>query len=147
MSAALSTTSGGTPATTGGSALAAPDGTGAAGATNLALARMAVLLDQARKAIQLLDEVGTDLLATAAAVEDVGNALGASTGERVSLEEIRVIARMLNEIADGSLALVARGHESTHAAFLANFQVLAAQEALHSLGADGAYVDSQRRAG
>lgn len=128
-------------------ALAAPAGTGAAGVANLSMVRMTALLDQAQKALLILQDVGTDLLREANATGDLAEFLTASFGERVSLEQLRVIANMLIQIAEGSLHVVAQGHEAVRAAIVANFQVLVAQEALHSTGADGAYVDSQRRAG
>lgn len=134
------------PQTRGG-ALAVPGGTGAAGAANLSMVRMAALLDQAHKALKILEEVGVDLLREASTTADLAEHLTASFGERTSLEQLRAIAAMLTQIAEGSLNVVGNGHDAVRAALLANFQVLVAQEALHSTGADGAYVDSQRRIG
>lgn len=136
-------------APTGGSvgALAAPAGAGAAGAANISMARMIVLLEQARKALLILQDVGADLMREASVTGEMADALTASFGERTSLEEMRVIAGMLLQIAEGSLSLVARGGDAARTALMANFQVLVAQEQLHALGADGAYVDSRRRAG
>ncbi|MFI5938116.1 hypothetical protein [Actinoplanes sp. NPDC051494] len=131
----------------GGGALAAPAGPGAVGTTNLSMVRMVTLLDQALKALLILQDVGTDLLQETTTTEDLANHLTASFGERISLEQLRVIAGMLTQIAEGSLQIVGNGHDAVRTALLANFQVAVVQEQLHSLGADGAYVDSQRRAG
>ncbi|WP_045740843.1 hypothetical protein [Actinoplanes rectilineatus] len=150
MSTAVSPTTGGsiTPNTAGpGTALAAPGGTGAAGAATMSMVRMTALLEQARKALLILQDVGVDLLRESAATKDTADYLTASFGERISLEEIVTIATMLGQIADASLNVVAQGHDSVRAALAANFQVLVVQEQLHALGADGGYVDSQRRAG
>lgn len=148
MSTAVDTRSGSGVAPRGSStALAAPGGTGAAGAANLSMVRMTALLDQAHRAILILQEVGVDLQREAAATGDMAEYLTASFGERTSLEQLRAIAAVLIQIAEGSLTVVASGHDAVRAALVANFQVLVAQEALHSTGADGAYVDSQRRAG
>lgn len=135
------------PTAGSGGTLVAPGGTGAAGAANLSMVRMTALLDQAQKALLILQDVGIDLLREASVTEEMANYLTASFGERISLEQLRVIAGLLTQIAEGSLTLVAQGHDAVRAALLANFRVLVAQEALHSTGADGAYVDSQRRAG
>ena len=149
MSSDLAPTSGHSAVTRagGGGAVAAPGGTGAVGAANLSMARMTALFEQAEKAILILQDVGVDLLREATTTEDLATHLTASFGERISLEQIRIVANMLTQIAEGSLTVVRQGHESVRAALVANFQVLVAQEALHSLGADGAWVDSQRRAG
>lgn len=146
---ATATPGGITPtSTTGvGSAVATPAGTGAVGSANLSMVRMTALLDQAYKSLLILQDVGIDLLREASVTEEMAHHLTASFGERISLEQIRVIATLLTQIAEGSLTLVAQGHDAVRAALLANFQVLVAQEGLHALGADGAYVDSRRRAG
>jgi hypothetical protein len=111
------------------------------------MTRMTVLLEQAHKALLILQDVGRDLLLQANVTGDMADHLTASLGERTSLEELRVIAAMLTRIADGSLQVVLSGHDSVRVALMANLQVLVAQETLHALGADGAYVDSRRRAG
>jgi len=131
----------------GGAALAAPSGTGAVGTTNLSMVRMTTLLEQAQKALLLLQDVGIDLLREASVTEDLANYLTASFGERISLEQVRVIAQLITQIVEASLQVVAQGHDAVRGALLANFQVQITQEQLHALGADGAYVDSQRRAG
>jgi len=130
-----------------GTALVAPGGTGAAGAANMSMVRMTALLEQAHKAILILLDVGHDLRGEAEQTGDMAEYLTASFGERTSLEQLRMIANMLIQIADGSLNVVAVGHDAVRSALVANFQVLVAQEQLHATGADGAYVDSQRRAG
>lgn len=129
------------------SAIAMPGGTGAAGQTNLSMVRMTALLEQAHRAILILQDVGIDLLREANATGDLAEYLTASFGERTSLEQIRAIAGVLTQVAEASLTVVANGHDAVRSAIVANFQVLVAQEALHALGADGAYIDSQRRAG
>jgi hypothetical protein len=108
---------------------------------------MVALLDRAQKALAILRDVGDDLKAQAKATGDVADALLASFGERMSLEQLNVIAGMLIDIADGSQRLVQNGHDECRSALVNNFRVRVAQEALHSLGADGAYVDSRRIAG
>ncbi|WP_033338952.1 hypothetical protein [Catenuloplanes japonicus] len=143
----LANIGGGGIAPRSGGAMAMPSGTGAAGAANVSMVRMIVLLGQAVRALDVLEDVGRDLLAEATTTEEMANYLTASFGERISLEEIRIIAQMLTQIVDGSKKLVHKGAESVRAATMANFQVRVAQEQLHSLGADGAWVDSQRRAG
>lgn len=136
------------PRSTGTStALATPAGTGAVGVANLSMVRMAALLEQAQRALKILQDVGIDLMREVTITEDMANYLTASLGERISLEQLRIISQMLTQIVDGSLQLVANGNEAVRAALVANFQVQVAQEALHSTGADGAYIDSQRRAG
>ena len=130
-----------------GNALAMPGGTGAVGQANQSMVRMTALLEQALKAFLILQDVGVDLRREAIATADMAEHLTASFGERVSLEQLVVIANMLTQIAEGSLTVVANGRDAVNAALVANFQVLIAQEALHSTGADGAYIDSQRRAG
>lgn len=128
-------------------AVVMPAGTGAAGATNLALVRMAALLQQALKAVKIFEDVGNDLRFEATTAGEVADLLTASLGERTSLEQLGTIADMLLQIAEGTELLISNGKDAVHGALSANFQVLAAQEALHATGADGAYVDSQRRAG
>lgn len=151
MSGALTPTNGGSVSlavpNSSGTALAAPSGSGAVGTANVSMVRMTALLNQAHKAILILQDVGIDLLREASVTEEMANHLTASFGERISLEQIRVIAQLLTQIAEGSLTLVANGHDAVRAALVSNFQVQIAQEQLHSLGADGAYIDSQRRAG
>lgn len=139
-----------TPATVGGGgvgAALAPGGTGAAGAVNVSLVRIVALLDRAQKALAILRDVGDDLRAESMASGDVAEGLLASFGERMSLEQLTVISGMLIEIADGSQRLVQNGHDAARTALVDNFRVRVAQEALHSLGTDGAYVDSRRLAG
>ncbi len=151
MSGALTPTNGGSVSlavpNSSNTALAAPGGSGAVGTANMSMVRMTALLDQAQKALLILQDVGIDLLREASVTEEMANYLTASFGERISLEQIRVIAQMLTQIAEGSLTLIANGHDAVRSALISNFQVLVAQESLHALGADGAYVDSQRRAG
>jgi hypothetical protein len=145
-----------TPATTpggvtqqprGGAALAMPAGTGAAGAANLSMVRMGALLQQAHKAVKIFEEVGEELRHEATATAETADSLTASFGERISLEQLLVIANMLTQIAEGTERLIVNGADAVIGALAANFQVLVAQEQLHATGADGAYVDSQRRAG
>lgn len=143
----VATGNGVAPQTSGGRSLAMPAGTGAVGVANMSLVRMTALLDQAQRALKILEQVGADLLREVTVTEEMANYLTASFGERISLEQLRVIAELLTQIAEGSLGLVGQGHDAVQAALIANFQVLVAQEALHSTGADGAYIDSQRRAG
>ncbi len=138
---------GGAPARPQSGALAAPGGTGAAGAANLSMVRMAALLEQAQKALLILQDVGNDLRTEVAVTGDMAERLTASFGERMSLEQLGVIANMLTQIAEGSLNLITQGHDAVYTALRANFEVLVRQEALHATGADGAWVDSQRRAG
>ena len=138
---------GGMAPSSGGGAMAAPAGTGAAGAASVSMVRMVVLLEQALKGLKILEDVGNDLLKEVTVTEEMANYLTASFGERVSLEELKIIAQMLTQIVDGSKRLVLNGAVSVRNATVANFEVRAAQARLHALGADGAYVDSQRRAG
>jgi hypothetical protein len=140
----LAPTTGGLARPIAGGALA---GTGAAGAANLSMVRITTLLQQAQQALLILQDVGINLTREATVTGDLADRLTASFGERTSLEELRIIAAILTQVVDGSLQLVARGHDAVRTALVANFQVLVAQEHLHSLGADGAWVDSQRRAG
>lgn len=147
MSRALSAVTGGGLAAPAGGALATPDGTGAAGATAISLTRQYLLLDKAWQALKILEDVGIDLYGEVTVTEDMANHLSASYGERISLEQIRVIAGMLTQIAEGSLNLVLNGRDAVQSAVAANLQVRVIQEQLHATGADGAYVDSQRRAG
>ena len=127
--------------------LAMPGGTGAAGQANQSMIRMAALLEQAHKAFLILQDVGIDLRREAITTAEMADQLTASFGERISLEQLTVMANLLNQIAEGSLTVVAQGRDAVSAALVANYHVLIAQEALHSLGADGGYIDSQRRAG
>lgn len=136
------------PANSGrGAALAMPGGTGAVGQANLSMVRMATLLEQARKSLLILQDVSSDLRAEVVNTADIAESLTASFGERISLEQLVVIANMLGQIAEGSIGVVAQGGDAVSSALVSNYQVLVAQDALHSLGADGAYVDSQRRLG
>lgn len=128
-------------------ALVAPGGTGAAGQANLSMARMSALLELAHKAFMTLQDVGDDLRAEVTATADMAEALTASFGERISLEQLVVTANILTQVAEASLAVVAQGRDAVNAALVANLQVRIAQEALHSTGADGSWIDSQRRAG
>lgn len=129
------------------SALTMPGGTGAAGQANLSMARMAALLEQAHKAFLILQDVGADLRAETIATADMAEALTASFGERISLEQLVVTANILTQVAEASLTVVAQGRDAVNGALVANYQVLIAQEALHSTGADGRWIDSQRRMG
>ena len=149
MGTLATSTGGGLAAPTAGrgTALAAPDGPGAAGVAAVSLTRQFLLLDKAHQALIILNDVGADLLREATANEDMVNYLTASYGERMSQEQIRTIAGMLVQIAEGSLSLVAQGRDACRAGAMANVQVQAIAEQLHATGADGAYVDSQRRAG
>jgi len=143
----LANSNGGIAPAAGGGALVAPDGPGAAGVAAVSLTRQYLLLDKAHQALVILQDVGTDLLREAITNEDLANYLTASFGERVSQETIRTIAGMLTQIAEGSLSLVAQGRDACQAGAMANVQVRVIAEQLHATGADGAYVDSQRRAG
>jgi hypothetical protein len=131
----------------GGGSLIAPSGTGAVGVVAISIARMSVLLEQAHKALLLLDDVGRDLYREASGTEEMVQYLTASFGERISIEEIRVIAGMLTKISEGSLGLVAQALDNVRVALVSNIQVQRAQEGVHATGADGAYIDSQRRVG
>lgn len=127
--------------------LVAPDGPGAAGVAAVSLTRQYLLLDKAHQALTILLDVGMDLTRESITNEDLMAHLTASFGERYSQEQIRTIAGMLTQIAEGSLNLVAQARDACQAGATANLQVQAIAEQLHSTGADGAYVDSQRRAG
>lgn len=131
----------------GGGSLVTPSGTGAVGVVAISLARMSVLLEQAHKAFLLLQDLGVDLRNEATVTDDMVQYLTASLGERMSVEHIRVIAGMLTQIADGSLGLVAQALDAVRVALVSNMQVQVAQEGVHATGADGGYIDSQRRVG
>jgi len=143
----LGRTGGNTHGGATGTALAAPAGTGAVGVVAISIARMSVLLDQAHKALKILDDVGGDLLREATVTDEMVQYLTASFGERISINEIRVIANMLTRISEGSLGLVAQALDNVRVALMSNIQVQRAQEGVHATGADGGYVDSQRRVG
>lgn len=132
---------------TGGGSLVAPSGTGAVGVVAISIARMSVLLEQAHKALLLLDDVGRDLRREATVTDDMVQYLTASFGERISIEQIRVIAGMLTQISEGSLGLVRQALDAVRQALVSNIQVQVAQEGVHATGADGGYIDSQRRVG
>ncbi|PRY24027.1 hypothetical protein [Pseudosporangium ferrugineum] len=127
--------------------LVAPDGPGAAGVAAVSLTRQYLLLDKAHQALTILFDVGADLTREAITNEDLMGYLTASFGERYSQEQIRTIAGMLTQIAEGSLNLVAQARDACQAGATANLHVQAIAEQLHATGADGAYVDAQRRAG
>lgn len=146
MSTDLNTTNNGMASRpTGGGSLAMPGGSTAAAQANFSMVRMTTLLEQARKALLILQDVSTDLRSEVVSTADIAEALTASFGERVSLEQLVVIANMLGQIAEGSIGVVVQGHDAVSSALHSNFQVLVAQDALNSLGADGGYVS--RRAG
>jgi hypothetical protein len=145
--AVASKTVGGITVPNGGRSLVAPGGTGAVGVVAISIARMSVLLDQANKALLLLDDVGRDLHREATVTDEMVQYLTASFGERISIDEIRVIAGMLTQISEGSIGLVAQALDSVRQALVSNIQVQRAQEGVHATGADGGYIDSQRRVG
>lgn len=158
MSGTLATSNGGVvapqsaggiavPAGSGGGSLVAPGGTGAVGVVAVSIARMTVLLDQALKALKILDDVGRDLNAEVLVTDEMVQFLTASFGERISISEIRTIAGMLVRISEGSIGLVNQALDSVRSALLANISVQRAQEGVHATGADGGYIDSQRRIG
>ena len=135
------------PAGVPAGAIAVPDGTGAVGAANLSMVRMTALLEHGMKGLSILEDVGKELLREVTTTSEIAEYLTASLGERVALDELRNLAQMFIQVVDGNRQLIGRSIEALKAALVANFQVLVVQEQMHALGADGAYLDSQRRAG
>lgn len=132
---------------TGGRAVGVPDGAGAAGAAFVSMARVAVLLEQVNRSLVLFEEMGKEIADEVRVTGELAEFLTASLGEREALQQLRILADMLDKVSKSGQILVTKNREQVQAALVANAQVLRAQADLHALGADGAYVDGQRRAG
>ncbi len=138
---------GGTIAKTPSGTVAATTGTGAVGAANLSMIRMAVLLDQIHRGLKIIEDAAKELAVETTVTGEMAELLVGSFGERASLRQLQLLAGMLVRSVEGSTVLVVRSADGVKAALVANLQVQQAQKQLHDLGADGGYVDSQRRAG